>query len=48
MKVMQENHLDALVRLHTSLPPGQDRLSRVSRGPPTTLAASRRWVRTPG
>ena len=23
MKVMQENHLDALVRLHTSLPPGK-------------------------
>ena len=23
MKVMQENHLDAVVRLHTSLPPGK-------------------------
>ena len=32
MKVMQENHLDLLVRLHTSLPPGQDRLRGTAAG----------------
>ncbi len=39
MKVMQENKLDVVVRLHSSLPPGHDRPGRRSRRPRATRAA---------
>ena len=46
MKVMQENHLDVVVRLHTSLPPGKIGLPR-SAGQWEMCAAKAPWDQTP-
>ena len=47
MMVMLENRLDALVRLHTPLPPAQDRRRTGARGAAEPAPRNRSTVRTP-